>query len=194
MKENKINKERFISHLLRHGYLDRPEDFDKVMQIIPSTAREILEARWGFTDSGYCPNFRQLGSKLDISPGSAEREYLEAKRTLYYAKYIAVLNDYQFFEPEKAYLIGRLAYDCHLFKEKREVDGEYLLSLVEGNTLTEREKKVLDLKYGLTDGKFKTYEQVGSILSITNERVRQIQHKAFRRLRLKVYRERCAAK
>ena len=39
MQQNKINKERFISHLLRHGYLDRPEDFDKIMQIIPSTAR-----------------------------------------------------------------------------------------------------------------------------------------------------------
>ncbi|MDE5696668.1 MAG: sigma-70 family RNA polymerase sigma factor [Lachnospiraceae bacterium] len=49
--------------------------------------------------------------------------------------------------------------------------------------LTEREQKVLDLRYGLTDGRERTLEEVGGILGVTRERIRQIEQKAFRKIR-----------
>ena len=51
------------------------------------------------------------------------------------------------------------------------------------NPLTDRERKVLDLRYGLTDGEEKTLEEVGQEFNVTRERVRQIEAKALRKLR-----------
>jgi len=51
------------------------------------------------------------------------------------------------------------------------------------NTLTEREKSVLRLRFGIGDGYPRTLEEVGSIFNVTRERVRQIEAKALRKLR-----------
>ena len=51
------------------------------------------------------------------------------------------------------------------------------------NTLTEREKRVLRLRFGIGDGYPRTLEEVGSIFNVTRERVRQIEAKALRKLR-----------
>jgi RNA polymerase primary sigma factor len=49
--------------------------------------------------------------------------------------------------------------------------------------LTDRERKVLELRYGLTDGQPRTLEEVGKAFGVTRERVRQIEVKALRKLR-----------
>ena len=51
------------------------------------------------------------------------------------------------------------------------------------DTLTEREKKVLRLRFGIGDGYPRTLEEVGAIFSVTRERVRQIEAKALKKLR-----------
>ena len=50
-------------------------------------------------------------------------------------------------------------------------------------TLTEREQKVLRLRFGLDDGRARTLEEVGKEFSVTRERIRQIEAKALRKLR-----------
>ncbi|HHY53535.1 MAG TPA: RNA polymerase sigma factor RpoD, partial [Clostridiales bacterium] len=59
----------------------------------------------------------------------------------------------------------------------REQLGEVL------STLTEREEKVLRLRFGLEDGRSRTLEEVGKEFSVTRERIRQIEAKALRKLR-----------
>ena len=51
------------------------------------------------------------------------------------------------------------------------------------STLTPREKKVLQLRFGLEDGRSRTLEEVGQVFNVTRERIRQIEAKALRKLR-----------
>ena len=51
------------------------------------------------------------------------------------------------------------------------------------NTLAPREKKVLELRFGIVDGRTRTLEEVGKEFNVTRERIRQIEAKALRKLR-----------
>ncbi len=63
-------------------------------------------------------------------------------------------------------------------------DVEQLLALLE--TLPEREKQVLRLRFGLDGEPVRTLEEVGAIIGCTNERVRQIQNQALRKLQQQI--------
>ena len=76
---------------------------------------------------------------------------------------------------------------------------EQLMNVI--NQLSDREQKVLKLRFGLVDGKPRTLEEVGKEFNVTRERIRQIEAKALRKLRhpsrskqLKDYLERSQAK
>lgn len=58
---------------------------------------------------------------------------------------------------------------------------EQLLEVMD--TLTEREQRVVSLRFGLDDGKTRTLEEVGKEFQVTRERIRQIEAKALRKLR-----------
>ena len=51
------------------------------------------------------------------------------------------------------------------------------------NQLTDRERRVLELRFGLGDGRSRTLEEVGREFGVTRERIRQIEAKALRKLR-----------
>ncbi|MEJ7840079.1 MAG: sigma-70 family RNA polymerase sigma factor, partial [Thermomicrobiales bacterium] len=51
------------------------------------------------------------------------------------------------------------------------------------NTLSDREREVLNMRYGLEDGRTRTLEEVGRVFGVTRERIRQIEAKALRKLR-----------
>ena len=67
--------------------------------------------------------------------------------------------------------------DFTIHEMLKEEIGDVLL------TLTEREEKVLKLRFGLEDGKARTLEEVGKEFKVTRERIRQIEAKALRKLR-----------
>ena len=50
--------------------------------------------------------------------------------------------------------------------------------------LNERERKILRLRYGLEDGKIRTLDEIGKLEHVTRERVRQIEAKAFEKIKL----------
>ena len=68
--------------------------------------------------------------------------------------------------------------------EPRTTSGAALKERLESvmNELSYREREIIRLRYGLTDGYAYTLEEVGKIFSVTRERVRQIESKAVRKL------------
>jgi RNA polymerase primary sigma factor len=68
-------------------------------------------------------------------------------------------------------------YDMTAFSLLREKIGSVLESL------TEREREVLSLRFGLKDGYSRTLEEVGQMFNVTRERIRQIEAKALRKMR-----------
>ncbi len=76
----------------------------------------------------------------------------------------------------------RLSYDAEIesIVENRLLTQEIHRAL---STLTEKEKRVLELRYGLIDGTARTLEEVGVEFDVTRERIRQIESKALRKLR-----------
>lgn len=57
------------------------------------------------------------------------------------------------------------------------------------STLKEKERRVLELRYGLIDGQPKTLEEVGILFGVTRERIRQIESRAFEKIRKPMYYE-----
>lgn len=68
--------------------------------------------------------------------------------------------------------------DYEIFEQARD---ERIVELIQ--SLRGREKRIIKLRFGFEDGRPKTLEEIGRILGITRERVRQIQHKALAKLR-----------
>ena len=62
--------------------------------------------------------------------------------------------------------------------------GPELSQLFEDAKLTDREKIVLILRFGINDGYPRTLEEVGKVFNVTRERIRQIEHKALKKLRV----------
>ena len=66
----------------------------------------------------------------------------------------------------------------------RENDAELVREVLA--TLTERESKILAMRFGLDDGRTKTLEEIGERLGVTRERIRQIQEEALQKMRVKI--------
>ena len=66
-----------------------------------------------------------------------------------------------------------------------DIDRNILIEQVQKvlSTLTDREQHIMTLRYGLSDGRERTLEEVGGVFSVTRERIRQIEAKALKKLR-----------
>ena len=82
-------------------------------------------------------------------------------------------------------LLRRVIYDQRELMEGLGVDRQILKEQIAEvlDTLTDREQKVLRLRFGLDDGRSRTLEEVGKEFNVTRERIRQIEAKALKKLR-----------
>jgi RNA polymerase primary sigma factor len=135
------------------------------------TMRQLVQ------ELGREPSYEEIGSRLNMSS-----ERVEEVMALFFREPISL--DMPIGEDEDSRL-GDLVED-HASLAPTEATSQQLLKeqidKVLGE-LTEREKRVLQLRFGLKDGHARTLEEVGKEFNVTRERIRQIEGKALRKLR-----------
>ena len=141
------------------------------MNKLSRTTRQLIQ------ELGREPSYEEIGSLLNISP-----EKVEVGMALFFRQPMSLdmpigedadsrLGD---FVADRGSLAPTEATSHQLLKEQ--IDKVL-------DELTEREKKVLQLRFGLRDGRARTLEEVGREFNVTRERIRQIEGKAIRKLR-----------
>jgi RNA polymerase primary sigma factor len=88
-------------------------------------------------------------------------------------------------DDEEDSVLGDFIEDEDTVSPEESATGQLLKEQVKQilGTLTEREQKILKLRFGLEDGKSHTLEEVGQEFLVTRERIRQIEAKALAKLR-----------
>lgn len=131
-----------------------------------------------------CPKCSSLGSCVNLMKEICDQMSIDQGMASYYLDLIRdPFSIEELVEEEESQLLNDMveasdyiSETIHLLGLKEELMG--VLSL-----LKERERTVLELRYGLIDGEQKTLEEVGMLLGVTRERIRQIEVKAFVRIR-----------
>lgn len=141
--------------------------------------RKIYEAeRDHLKEHGTAPTLGELADELSTTP----ENIIKAKRT---AQYTASLDTPIGYEEEGS-VLGDFVEDEEAASPTKETFKELLQQELRGalkEKLTARERRVLELRYGLDDNQPRTLDQVGEIFGISRERVRQIQKEAVEKLR-----------
>lgn len=141
----------------------------------------LKEAGWNNSDDiiDYKEALLLLMKKFSYTEEQAEEILkaatpLESFETLYYDEEVGSYSEEKFFDK----LISDEDVEDNVILSFR---TERICEVLD--TLKDREKEVLQLRYGLLDGKEKTLEEIGQVFGVTRERVRQIEMIALRKLR-----------
>lgn len=141
--------------------------------------RKIHEAeRQHIKEHGAGPSLEELAEELDTTVDNI----VKAKRT---SQYTASLDTPIGYDEEGA-VLGDFIADDEAISPTRETLRELLIQEIRKalkERLTPRERRVLELRYGLDGNPPKTLDEVGEIFGISRERVRQIQKEALEKLR-----------
>ena len=147
------------------GYIDEPDMFD-IGEI-----KNLLQERLNFTSD-------QID---DVLEATIPFESIEEMFLMFF-KNIEDLEKHELENENTLKVPETLIFESDVEERVAAIMLKEQLAEVLG-TLTDREKKVLELRYGLDDGEEKTLEEVGSKFNVTRERVRQIEAKALKKLR-----------
>jgi RNA polymerase primary sigma factor len=135
------------------------------------TMRQLVQ------ELGREPSYDEIGGRLGISP-----ERVEEVMALFFREPISL--DMPIGEDEDSRL-GDLVEDHGSLAPTEATSQQLLKEQIDKvlGELTDREKRVLQLRFGLKDGHARTLEEVGKEFNVTRERIRQIEGKALRKLR-----------
>jgi RNA polymerase primary sigma factor len=135
------------------------------------TTRQLIQ------ELGREPSYEEIGERLNIPA-----EKVEGVMALFFREPMSL--DMPIGEDENSRL-GDLVEDQTSLAPTEATSQQLLKEQIDKvlSELTEREKRVLELRFGLKDGHARTLEEVGKEFAVTRERIRQIEGKALRKLR-----------
>jgi len=166
---------------IRQGITRSIADQSRTIRIpvhMVETINKLLRAtRQLIQELGREPTYEEIGSRLNISP-----ERVEGVMALFFREPMSL--DMPIGEDADSRL-GDLVEDHASLAPTEATSHQLLKEQIDKvlDELTEREKRVLQLRFGLKDGHARTLEEVGREFNVTRERIRQIEGKALRKLR-----------
>jgi RNA polymerase primary sigma factor len=148
-----------------------PVHMVEIMNKLLRATRQLVQ------ELGREPSHEEIGSRLDIPPGK-----VEGVMALFFRQPMSL--DMPIGEDADSRL-GDFVEDHGSLAPTEATSQQLLKEQIDKvlDELTEREKKVLQLRFGLRDGRARTLEEVGREFNVTRERIRQIEGKALRKLR-----------
>jgi RNA polymerase primary sigma factor len=148
-----------------------PVHMVEVINKVLRTTRQLVQ------ELGREPSYEEIGSRLNISP-----EKVEGGMAVFFHQPMSL--DMPIGEDGDS-LLGDFVADHASLAPTEATSQQLLKEQIDKvlDELTEREKKVLQLRFGLKDGHARTLEEVGKEFGVTRERIRQIEGKALRKLR-----------
>jgi len=166
---------------IRQGITRSIADQSRTIRIpvhMVETINKLLRAtRRLVQELGREPSYQEIGGCLDMSP-----ERVEEVMALFFRQPMSL--DMPIGEDADSRL-GDLVEDHASLAPTEATSQQLLKEQIDKvlDELTEREKRVLQLRFGLKDGHARTLEEVGREFDVTRERIRQIEGKALRKLR-----------
>jgi RNA polymerase primary sigma factor len=127
-------------------------------------------------EQGKQPSSKEIGQEMEMSPEKVE-EIIKVSQ-------LPISLESPIGDEEDSHL-GDFIEDRNTLPPADVASRQLLKEQIEEvlNTLTPREQRVLQLRFGLEDGRSRTLEEVGKEFNVTRERIRQIEAKALRKLR-----------
>jgi len=166
----------WIRQAITRAIADQGRTIRIPVHMVETINRLGRESRQLIQELGREPTFTELGRRMDLSPERVREIIKVAQDPISLETPIGEEDDGHLgdFLPDETNAMPQDAAMHQLLKEQ----VDFVLG-----TLTERERRVLQLRFGLDDGRSRTLEEVGREFKVTRERIRQIEAKALRRLR-----------
>jgi len=166
----------WIRQAITRAIADQARTIRIPVHMVETINRLIRISRRLLQDLGREPTSEEIAAQMDISPEKV-REIIKVSQE-------PVSLETPIGEEEDSHL-GDFLEDHTALAPAEAASHQLLKEQVEDvlESLTERERKVLQLRFGLDDGRSRTLEEVGKEFHVTRERIRQIEAKALRKLR-----------
>jgi len=166
----------WIRQAITRAIADQARTIRIPVHMVETINRLIRISRRLLQDLGREPTSEEIAAQMEISPEKV-REIIKVSQE-------PVSLETPIGEEEDSHL-GDFIEDHTALAPAEAASHQLLKEQVEDvlDSLTERERKVLQLRFGLDDGRSRTLEEVGKEFHVTRERIRQIEAKALRKLR-----------
>lgn len=152
------------------------EDFEKVLYVISHASQELFRIKF------------KIGFGFFFNKKVNSRDYKKAKSEFLASMGVLMLEKTSKISKRKLRAIGEMTGTFYRFnikswnnqESKQFFDAKLLSQIIE--TLTPEEKKIWQLRLGVTDGRKKTYKQIGEIVGYSPRWVSEIYNKAVRKI------------
>jgi RNA polymerase primary sigma factor len=166
----------WIRQAITRAVADQARTIRIPVHMVETINKMIRIQRQLIQDLGREPSLDEIANKMGITPEKVQNIQRIAKEPISLEAHVGEEEDSSLGD----FISDPNALTPHEFM-LQEMVKQTLDEVLE--TLTDREEKVLRLRYGLFDGKNHTLEEVGREFGVTRERIRQIEAKALRKLR-----------
>ncbi len=166
----------WIRQAITRAIADQARTIRIPVHMVETINKVVRESRKLVQELGREPTSDEIAARMEMAPDKVREIIKVSQDPVSLETPIGEEDDSHLgdFLPDDAAPAPQDAASHQLLKEQVE---EVL------NSLTERERKVLQLRFGLDDGRSRTLEEVGKEFKVTRERIRQIEAKALRKLR-----------